>query len=906
MRRKISPVLLMLLVAFLALFPNGPSWARHFMLRDSGEGPENHFGVALSFPYEGSEPRYGRILRDRAFGLGATWFIVSHWDTPLSWAAMQRQIDISGQPVFSGVDSETLEAFKECHDRGVKTMVTLSFSNPLFYPDWLYTPDRPGSCDGKQRWCFYVRSADDPGGMSSYDSEDPDIGHIETTYICAEWLARFLKYCKKVAEYYGRDVDGWMVWEEENWVPTGSSDAESCLCKSEFWRPYPPYAGEEDWRKMTRLYAEMLLNVAPFMKRLTPHAKLLFGATCGLDVPYIEAVVQEMAALGATQEFFRTNIDGYGFHGFRSGVWRSADEQYLGAPELEVPSPHQYAPDDDGYGLCSMFTHYASLGPPTQSFLGQVADLRARIGAVTGQAPDSIQLYNTEDCAPFHYNDPCEDQVRGFVRMAKYLSRSNMTCYYANVHVTHWQLQEGDAGPTGADYGLINRTHTNSGCSLTPDRPYMLPELRREAYYTFQMVASIFDKTLSYLDPASIGVTLYNRPPDEMSLPISYQPKPERSDVATGNQEIALMLHVPTADPTRRGEILVSDWRMTDFPLAIGSSYQSEPGLTHVTTDESANPNTMTAWLKIDLASPELNYDTTVPPEVWEVSTLPHGDFHTLDISCPERPLTYAVGSQNPTTILIERTTISDYVNVIEIAPAQYPSFKAAGTLDSYLRVNPDSTITGNITVLALPYGPSFINSIKAFYSNIDLSVALNDRGEEDDPAAGDGIFTARLTAPGTEPGPVNSLIADGARHPIVLGAGISQNAMFAGESGSFVVTAYALDCDNPGDAAAVVACTVRIPGTTLTFPMSRTAAGAGGIKSYEWSTKVQFDDLSAVAKGLYLVEVIATDSGGLKSVPWPHIPTGDGTYIEGLYLNLRVKGRGGNFVRCWPELRVN
>ncbi len=904
--RKIFPIILTLLVTFLALFPSGLSWARHFRLRASGEGSENHFGVALSFPYEGSESRYGRILRDRAFELGATWFIVSHWDTPLSWAAMQGQTDVLGQPVFSDVDNETLEAFKECHNRGIKTMVTLSFSNPLFYPGWLYTPDRPSSCDGEQRWCFYVRSADDPGGRTSYDDEDPDIGHIETTYICAEWLARFLEYCKKVAEYYGQDVDGWMVWEEENWVPSGSSNGQSCLCKSEFWRPYPPYAGEEDWRKMTRLYAEMLLSAAPLMKRLTPNAKLLFGATCGCDVPYIEAVVQQMAALGATQDFFRTNIDGYGFHGFRSGVWRSAAERYLGAPELEVPSPHQYAPDDDNYGLCSMFTHYASLGAPTQSFLEQVGDLRARIGAVTGQEPGSIELYDTEDCAPFHYNDPCEDQMRGFVRMAKYLSRSNMTCYYANVHVTHWQLQEGDAGATGADYGLINRTHTNSGCTLTPDRPYMLPELPREAYYTFQMVASIFDKTLSRLDPTSIGVTLYDRAPDEMSLAIGYQPKPERSDVAAGKQEIALMLHVPTADPERQGEILISDWEMTDFPLAIGSSYRSVPGLTHVTTDESTNPNTMSAWLKIDLASPELNYDTTVPPEVWEVSTFPQGDFHTLDISCPERPLTYGVDAQNPTTIIIEKTTVSDYVNVIEIAPAQYPSFKVAGTLDSYLKVNPDSSITGNITVVALPYGPSFIETIKVFYSDIDLSVSLNDRGEGDDPTAGDGIFTAQLTAPGTEPGPVSSLIADGARHPIVFGAGISQNAMFADESGSFVVRAYVFDGDNPGDPGAIASCSARIPGTALVFPMVRMAAASGGIESYEWSTKVQFDNLSGVATGLYLVEVIATDSEGLKSVPWPHIPTGDGTYLEGLYLNLRVKGKSGSIVRCWPELRLN
>ena len=52
------------------------------------------------------------------------------------------------------------------------------------------------------------------------------------------------------------------------------------------------------------------------MKRLTPRALLLFGATCGCDVRYVEAVVQEMAALGATQEFFATNVTGMGFTAF--------------------------------------------------------------------------------------------------------------------------------------------------------------------------------------------------------------------------------------------------------------------------------------------------------------------------------------------------------------------------------------------------------------------------------------------------------------------------------------------------------------------------------------------------------------------------------------------------------------
>ena len=878
---------------------------RHFELRASGEGPETDFGVAISFPYENSGGLFGRILQNQGYDVGASWFIVSHWNTPLSWAEVQREVNPAGDPVFSDVDTVTLDALRGCHDRGIKTMVTLSFSNPAYYPEWLYTPDRPSTCDGGERWCFYVRSADDPDGKTSYDDEDPDIGHIETTYICAEWLARYLKYCKTIAEYYGEYVDGWMVWEEQNWVPSGGPAADSCECKSEFWRPYPPGATEDDWRKMTRLYAEMLLNAAPLMKRLTPHAKLVFGATCGCDVPYIEAVVEEMAALGATPEFFSTNINGYGFHGFRSGVWRSEAEQHLGSPEVEVPSPHQYAPTDQQYGTCSMFTHYASLGAPTRSFLEQVSDLRTRVGAITGQDPDSIELYDTEDGSPFQYSSTCDEQQRGFVRMAKYLARSDLICQFANIHVTHWQMQEGNAGDIGADYGLINRTDTNSGCRLTPDTPYMLPELSRQAFYTFQLVASIYDKTLSYVDPSSLGVTLFNTAPNKMTLPISYQPRPERSAVATGNQDIALMVHVPTADPSRQGEVLISDWKMTDFPLAIGDDYHSEPGLTHVMTDESLNPNTIPAWLKIDLSAPELVYDTTVPPEVFQVSTLPEGDLHTLDVSCKERPLLFSIDSENANTIIIENATISDFVNILQIAPAEYPSFRAAGTLDSYLSVNPDGSVAGNLAVVGLPYGPSFIDSIKVFYYDLDLSTSMNDRGQGSDATAGDGVFTALLTAPGTAPGAPNSLIAAGAKHPIIFAAGISQNAMFANEGGSFVVRAFAFDADNPWDSKSIASCEVRIPGTTLTFPMEQQPTAPGDISAFEWSTTVEFEDLSGVAAGLYLVEVVATDHDGLESVPWPHIPTGDGTYIQGLYLNLRVKGRSGNFERCWPELRL-
>jgi len=245
-------------------------------------------------------------------------------------------------------------------------------------------------------------------------------------------------------------------------------------------------------------------------------------------------------------------------------------------------------------------------------------------------------------------------------------------------------------------------------------------------------------------------------------------------------------------------------------------------------------------------------------------------------------------------------------VNILQITPAKYPSFRAAGTLDSYVDINLDGSVAGNVTVVALPYGPSFIDSIKVFYDDLDLSVAMNDRGEDSDPVAGDGIFTALLTAPGTEPGAPNSLIADGARHPLIFAAGISQNAMFANESGSFSVRAFAFDADNPWDSTAIASCEARIPGTTLTFPMERGLAAPGSIESFEWSTTIEFEDLSGIGAGLYLVEVVARDNEGLQSVPWPHIPTGDGAYIEGLYLNLRVKGRSGAFERCWPELRLN
>jgi len=880
--------------------------AKHFELRGSGEGPENHFGVALSLPYDGSDVRYGRILQNQGYDIGASWFIVSHWDTPLSWAEMQKHTNPSGEPVFSNVDTVTLDALMACRDRGIKTMVTLSFSNPTYYPDWVYTPDKPNTCDGIEKWCFYVRSADEPDGKTSYDHEDPDIGHIETTHICAEWLARYLKYCKTVTEYYGEYIDGWMIWEEQNWIQSGGLTADSCICKSAFWRPYPPYATEEDWRRMTRLYAEMLLNAAPLMKHLTPHAKLVFGATCGCDVPYIEAVVEEMAALGATPDFFRTNIDGYGFHGFRTGVWRSENNEFYGAPEVEVPSPKQYTPDDLHYGRCSMFIHYDSLGAPARSFLEHIGDLRTRVSAITGQDPESIELYNTEDGSPFHYSWACREQKRGCVRMAKYLARSHLTCHFANVHVAHWQMQEGDSGENGADYGLINRTHTNSGCRLTPDRPYMLPELSRQAFYTFQIITSIYNKTLSFVDPSALGVALYDTAPGDMVLPLSYQPRPERSSVGTGNEDIALLVHVPAADPTHEGEIYIADWKMTDFPLAVGDDYHSEPGLTYVRTGEMTNPNTISAWVEIDLSAPELLYDTTVPPEVWEVSTLPDGDFHTLDVSCKERPLVYSIDPESSNTIVIEETIISDFVNILQIAPAKYPSFRAAGTLDSYLDVNPDGSVAGNVTIVALPYGPSFIDSIKVFYNDLDLSAPMNDRGEGSDPVAGDGTFTAVLTAPGTEPGPPNSLIADGARHPLIFAAGISQNAMFANESGSFRVRAFAFDADNPWDLTAITSCEARIPGTTLSFPMERSLAAPGSIESFEWSTTIEFEDLSGIGTGLYLVEVVARDNEGLQSVPWPHIPTDDGTYIEGLYLNLRVKGRSGAFERCWPELRLN
>lgn len=873
-------------------------------MRASGEGPENSFGVAVSIPYEGSDVRYGRILEDSGFDVGATWFIVSHWDTPLAWSVIESHRDRTGNPYFSPVDPVTLATFRECHDRGIKTMITLAFSNPLYYPEWLYTPDKPSTCDGEQQWCFYVEPADEPGGVNMYMHEDPDIGQINTTYICAQWLARYMKYCKTLAEYYGDYVEGWQVWEEQNWAPSGSSDEGSCICKSEFFRPYPPYATEEDWRLITRLYAEMLLNVAPLMKRLTPHALTLFGATCGCDTPFIEAVTEEMVALGATQDFFATNIDGYGFHGFRGGVWVSANEKYLGAPEIEVPSPHRYLPDDPNYGRCSMHVHYNSLGAPTMSFLEHVSDLRSRIGALTGQAPDSLELYCTEDGSPFHYNWDCRDQKRGFVRMAKYLGRSYMTCHYADVHISHWQMQEGDAGPQGADYGLVNRTHTNSGCPLTPASPFMLPELKRQAYYTFQAIAGIYNKSLSYIDPSAAGVALYDAPPDEEPMPLDYRSAPEREDLSGGGEEIVMMLHASDGDPSREGSVLISSWRMTDFPLAVGADYSPAPGLTFVDLDEAENPNNLSAYVKIDLSAPELSYDLTVPPEVWQLGTLPQGDLHTLDISCPENLLRCEVDPGNPDGIVIRGATISDYVNVIEIAPAEYPTFDVAGTLDSYLSVNQDGSVSGTLLLAALPFGHSFIDSISVFFEEFDLGASMNDRGEGADAAAGDGIFSAAVSAPGTTPGPPNSLIAEGARHPVVFAAGISQNAMFAGESGSFEVNAYVFDADHPADPAAVASCAARIPGTNLVFPMQRSAL-AGGIEASRWSASVEFEDLSGVGPELYLVEVVAVDTEGLQSVPWPHIPTGDGTYVEGLYLNLHVKGRGDVWQRCWPELRV-
>ncbi|MBN1591715.1 MAG: hypothetical protein JW941_00540 [Candidatus Coatesbacteria bacterium] len=894
MKRLAYFLLLVLVLSF-----TGTSTARHFEMLDSGEGPENHFGVAISFPYENSDVRYGRILENQGYELGATWFVVSHWDTPLSWAEVQKFTNPqTGEPFFSDRDTVTFDTLKDCHDRGIKNMITLSFSNPSFYPDWLYTPDEPAGCTGSDRWCFYVQAADEPDGVTSYDDDDPDIGHIETTYISAEWLARYMKYCKTMAEYYGEYVDGWMVWEEQNWVPSGAVDADDCMCKSEFWRPYPPFATADDWQRMTKLYAEMLLNTAPLMKNLAPHAKLIFGATCGCDVPYINAVVAEMVALGATQEFFETYIDGYGFHGFRTGVWQSESELYLGAPEVEVPYPHQYIASDDHYGRCSMFIHYDGRGAPQRSFVEHVNDLRSGISAVTGQDPGSIALYNTEDGSPFHYSWPCKDQLRGFVRMAKYLARSHLTCFYADVHVAHWQMQEGDAGDDGADYGLINRTHTNSGCSLTPDRPYILPELRRQAYYGFQLIASLYNKTLSYVNPLEIGTQIFDMDPIVMALPLPYQPRPERSSVSGGNEEIALMIHVPTSDPSRESEILISDWKMTDFPLAVGSGYGSRRGLTYVVSGGIMNPNTMTAWLKVDLSASELLYDTTVPPEIWEVSSFATGDMHILEVECPEKPLSYRIDPENPSTIIIEEATISDYVNTIEISPAKYPSFKAAGTMDSYLTSNPDGSLSGNLSVVALPYGHTFIDSIKVFYRDFDLGVSMADLGN--------GLFVGQLTAPGSEPGAANSLIADGASHPIIFAAGISQNAMFAGEKGSFVVRAYAFDADHSSDAAAIASCQVRIPGTTFSYQMERSIAEPGSIDSFEWSVKVEFEDLSGIGAGLYPIEVVATDQEDLQSVPWPNIPTGDGTYIDGLYLNLHVKGRSGEFENCWPELRLN
>ena len=632
---------------------------------------------------------------------------------------------------------------------------------------------------------------------------------------------------------------------------------------------------------------------------------MIFGATCGCDVPYVESVVEEMVALGATQEFFETYIQGYGFHGFRASIWRSDEDKYRGAPEVEVPSPHRYTPDDEKYGKCSMFTHYKSLGAPTRSFLEHVSELRTAICSVTGQEADAIELYCTEDSAPFHYDWPCRAQIRSFVLMSKYLCRSFLTSFFAGVHISHWQMQEGDSGDGGADYGLINRTHTNSGCRLAPDRPFMLPEREREAYWTFQAIASIFDKTLNYVNPQSIGVQLLGAPAGEFTLPIQYQPRPERSDIAAGIEEIALMAHVPSTGSPREGSVIITNWKMTDFPLTVGTEYKSQPGLTHARTNRDSNPNTIAAWLQIDLSSSELFFDVSTPPEVWQIETMPDGDFHSLDVYCPETPMTFAVDRENPTTITVNSIMVSDYASVIEITTAEYPSFKGAGTLDSYLALDEHGALSGNLGIAALPYGFTFIDEIKVFYRDFDLQVSLNDGGEGPDGAAGDGLFRGVLTAPGTAPGAANSLIAEGARHPLIFAAGISQNAMFAHEGGSFTVRAFAFDADNPGDPAAIASCVARIPNTDLVFPMEQTIAAQGSIESHEWTARLEFDDVDWLEAGTYPVEVVATDTDGLLSVPWPHIPTGDGTYLEELYLNLHVKGKGGVFRNCWPELRV-
>lgn len=892
-------------ITLLLLLIGAPCMARHFEMPGSGEVGENPFGVAISLPYEGGDPRYGRILRERGFSLGAGWFIVSHWDTSLAWSKLESTTDTTGNPIMSAVDLETRAALRQCDQRGIKTMVTLAFSNPLYFPDWLYTPDSPENCDGIEQWCFYVRSADEPGGTHSFTHDDPDIGNVNTTYICAEWLARYMKYCKTMAEYYGQYVDAWQVWEEENWVSSGNSEEGSCACKAEFFRPYPPYATEDDWRHIVRLYAEMLINVAPFMKRLTPDALVLFGATCGCDTPYIEAVVGEAVGLGATTDFFEQNLDGFGFHGFRTGVWRSGDEWYRGAPELEVPSPMRYTPTDVGYGSCSMYVHYQGHSRATMSFIDQVADLRARLASLTGLATDAIDLYCTEDCAPFHYEWGCKEHKRGFVSMSKYLGRSFLTCLHADVYPSHWQMQEGDAGDNGVDYGLINRTHQNSGCRYTEFRPYMEPELRRQAYYTLQALAGVYCGDLKSVDAPSAGVALFDASPSGETLPLTFQSVPERSNIATGNEELTVMVHVPDAGGPSGGKVLLCDWKMTDFPLTVGNDYVAAPGLAYVRENEELNPNTMAVWVRIDLSTSELEYDTTIPPEVWELSTLPQGDFESLAVSCPERPLSYELDPGNPSAIVIERATLSDYVNIIEISPAVYPAVKVAGTLDSYLDVGEGGVIAGNIWMGAMPRGGSFVEGIEVFYQDIDLGISMNDRGEGADASAGDGLFTALISAPGTAPGPPNSLIASGARHPIVFAAGISQNAMFAGESGSFVVSAYVFDADNSSDHTAVASCQMRIPGTTFTFPMTRSDDTTDPLGQFLWTASVKFDDLSGVEPGAYPLEVVATDGDGLSSVPWPHIPTGDGTYIPGLYLNLRIKGKGDVVRRCWPELRV-
>lgn len=878
--------------------------ARHFTFRQSGQGPDSFFGVALFTPYQGADERYARIVARDGFALGAKWFVLSHWDSPFTWSRIEATLDQQGRPAFSPPDDVATDFMKLCRDRGIRTVVTLAYSNPLYYPDWLYTPDSPEDCQGSQRWCFFVRSLDDPGATDLFVSDDPQIGTVKTKYICAEWLAHYMKYCKTVAEHYGDLVDAWQVWEEENWVPSGSSATDSCICKSEFWRPYPPFASKADWEKMTRLYAEMLFHVAPLLKQLTPNVSVIFGSTCGCDIDYTVAVLREMVSLGATPEFFRDYIDCYGFHGFRSGVWRSPQEQYLGSPEMEVPFPHQFQPGQEGWGSCSMFTHYEGLGPPSKTYLSQIALLRHSISAITGQAPEQVRLFCTEDCGPFHYDWGCREHKRGFIRMAKYLGRSFLTNHFAGVFVAHWQLQEGSAGPHGADYGLINRTHGDSGCRYNADRPYMAPELRRQAFYTFQAIASIYDTGLAYLNPSQLGVLLFDRPPQPGTLPLVYQPRPEPAQLQAADAQIALLLHLPKADPKRTGQVYLASWRMTKFPLDISAVYRPRPGITYVNEDESRNPNTTAVWVSIDLASPELGYQTTTPPEVWELSTLPQGDLQTLEVSCPEKLLKYSIDPSWPTRIIIQDATVSDYVNVIQIAPAEFPTIEAAGTLDSYLEVS-ENGITGTILLVARPLGWSFVNRIKVFWEEYDLGAELHDDGASPDATARDGIFTGTVTAPGHPPSPPKSLIADGAKHPIILAAGIDRNAIFAQEGGSFSLSAYAVDPDHIGDPAAVKSCEVRVPGTGLVFPMQRSLAGPGTLDAYRWEATIEIGRLDWLEQGLWRITIVAIDDEGLESVPWPYIPTGDGQYIDGLYLNLRLLGKGQVWRRCWPELRV-